>query len=101
RRTPLPYTTLFRSEITPDNPDINFSMPIVPVKAEHDLTGSSIVIPYYNEGIDLPLVLELSGVDKPTIIAGDTVAHYSRKIDGKLILDFEYMKARENRSEEH
>ena len=83
-------------EITPDNPDINFSMPIVPIKAEHDLTGSSIVIPYYNEGIDLPLVLELSGVDKPTIIAGDTVAHYSRKIDGKLILDFEYMKAREN-----
>ena len=83
-------------EITPDNPDINFSMPIVPVKTEHDLTGSSITIPYYNEGIDLPLVLELSGVDKPTIISGDTVARYSRNIGGKLLIDFEYMKAQEN-----
>ena len=83
-------------EITPDNPDINFSMPIVPVKTEHDLTGSSITIPYYNEGIDLPLVLELSGVDKPTITSGDTVARYSRNIGGKLLIDFEYLKAQEN-----
>src|SRR5690606_19731793 len=65
-------------EITPDNSEINFSMPIVPVKTEHDLTGSSIVIPYHNEGIELPLVLELEGVDKPTIISGDTSARYSR-----------------------
>lgn len=83
-------------EITPDNPNINFSMPIVPIKHEHELTGSSAVIPYYNEGIDLPLVLELSGVDKPTIIVGGAVAHYSRDIGGKLLVDFEYMKAQEN-----
>jgi len=83
-------------EITPDNPDINFSMPIVPVKTQYELSGSSALIPYYNEGVDLPLLIEIEGVDQPSIIVGDKQARYCRVVREKALIDTEHLTAREN-----
>ncbi|MDR6225453.1 hypothetical protein [Desmospora profundinema] len=83
-------------EIHPDNRDIHFQMPIVPVRTEYDLTGSTAVIPYFNEGMDLSPVLELNGVDYPTVLAGDSTAMYKGRSRRKIQLDFNTLKAREN-----
>jgi len=83
-------------EITPDNPDINFSMPIVPAKTEYELTGSSAIIPYHNEGTDLPLLIEIEGVDQPSIIVGEKQVRYCRVIGEKVLIDTEHLTAREN-----
>lgn len=81
-------------EINPSNDEINFSMPIVPAQTTFDLKGSTIVIPYCNEGIELPLSLELTGVHSPIIVANGATASYEGRAS-RLSLDLEAMKATE------
>lgn len=79
-------------EITPDNPDINFSMPIVPVQTEHILSGSSASIPYYNEGVDTPLVAYLDNVSNVTINLESGSIQF-RKAAHNILVDTEQLRA--------
>jgi len=79
-------------EITPDNPDINFSMPIVPIQTEHILSGSSAPIPYYNEGVDTPLVAYLDNVSNVTINLESGSIQF-RKAAHNILVDTEQLRA--------
>lgn len=85
-------------EVRPENTEIDFGMPIVPVQTEWKLTGSSILIPYYNEGTDVPPVLEVTGVDYITVFFDGKEARYDGKVQEKLLLDFETMTAKDGQT---
>jgi hypothetical protein len=87
-------------EINESNTDINLEMPIVPGDTSFTLSGSTTELPYYNDGIDLPPVLEVNGVDFLQISVGGKLAQYVEPIEEPVTIDFANMKATNRRGED-
>lgn len=81
------------SEITTKNPDIDFSMPIVPSPHEYTLDGSRKDILYFNEGVGIKPILEFTNVNHVDIYVGNQYASFQKPAQKNLILDFENMTA--------
>jgi phage-related protein len=82
-------------EINPENSEITFDMPIVPGETVYPLHGSFTEIPYYNDGIDIPPILEVEGTDFLTVSVGGRSASYMDRIYDRLVIDFEKMTAKD------